>query len=187
MSNLWFTADLHLGHENILKYEPARSHFGSIQEHDEWIIDTWNSMVRPKDVAWILGDVLWHTGSVALLMRLNGRKRLVQGNHDSIAINPFFEQVYGVMPFRRRTILSHIPLHRACVTERWNVNIHGHLHSKMVEHPPSLWRGMILPAIPDERYLCVSLEQNKLKPFNWDEIKEIMRSRGFKHNELMAA
>lgn len=47
MSNVWFTSDLHFGHEKIIQYEAEHHPFTLIEEHDEAIIANINSCVRP--------------------------------------------------------------------------------------------------------------------------------------------
>ena len=46
-NNIWFTADLHLGHTNIIKY--CRRPFGSAEEMNEVILERFNSVISPGD------------------------------------------------------------------------------------------------------------------------------------------
>ena len=82
MSDKWVTADLHLGHKNIIKH--ARRPFKSVEEMDEGIITHWNARVRPGDIVYIVGDFAWGTAAdyVAYARVLNGQKFLIKGNHD---------------------------------------------------------------------------------------------------------
>ena len=41
---VWFTSDLHLGHNKPFLYEPRG--FKNIQEHDNAIIENWNIHVK---------------------------------------------------------------------------------------------------------------------------------------------
>ena len=45
MNKIYFTADLHFGHSNILKHSPKRpfSDTVDIVAHDEWLLDLWKS------------------------------------------------------------------------------------------------------------------------------------------------
>ena len=45
MNQIYFTADLHFGHSNILRHSPNRpfSDTVDIVAHDEWLIDLWKS------------------------------------------------------------------------------------------------------------------------------------------------
>ena len=51
----FITSDLHFGHKNILEYD--KRPFSSIEEHDESLIENWNSLVRPQDLVYCLGDI----------------------------------------------------------------------------------------------------------------------------------
>lgn len=94
----FFTADLHLGHRNIARYEPERARLAGIapldgpaddetqSRLDSFLIDRWNETVGPDDEVWLLGDAcmgrLDHT--IEHLRRLLGRITLVPGNHDRV-------------------------------------------------------------------------------------------------------
>ena len=74
MATVRFIADLHLGHENMAK----KRGFSSAEEHDEYVVEMWNSVVGKRDVTYILGDVTMEKKtSYALLERLNGIKHVV--------------------------------------------------------------------------------------------------------------
>ena len=56
MNQIYFTADLHFGHSNILKHSPKRpfSDTVDIVAHDEWLLDLWKSTVDKRDTVYIL-------------------------------------------------------------------------------------------------------------------------------------
>lgn len=78
----WWTADLHLGHANIIAYTGRP--YADLEEMHEGIISAWSSTVSDDDEVWVLGDVAM--GGVLpylpLIGRLAGHKVLVPGNHD---------------------------------------------------------------------------------------------------------
>ena len=80
----YFTADSHLNHASLLRN--LRPGFASIEEHDELLIEAWNSTVRPGDTVYHLGDFSLSKDPAYLartFRRLNGRRKvLVVGNHD---------------------------------------------------------------------------------------------------------
>lgn len=78
----WFTADLHLGHANIIRY--CRRPFADVHAMDEALVDNWNAVVGPGDEVWVLGDFALGPIAETLPMAklLEGRKVLVTGNHD---------------------------------------------------------------------------------------------------------
>ena len=79
----WFTSDSHFGHTNIITH--CDRPFTSVEEQDATLIANWNALVRPNDDIWHLGDFAFRNSKAAAsyLARLNGRKHLIWGNHDS--------------------------------------------------------------------------------------------------------
>ncbi len=77
-----FTADLHLGHENIIGY--CDRPFANAQAMNRSLVDGWNDVVEPDDTVWVLGDVALGriSDTLAMVSLLNGRKLLLAGNHD---------------------------------------------------------------------------------------------------------
>ncbi len=78
----FFTADLHLGHRNIIGYTDRP--FADVDEMNHALIDNWNDMVRADDEVVVLGDFALGriNETLPLARRLNGRKVLLAGNHD---------------------------------------------------------------------------------------------------------
>ena len=82
MSEIWFTADTHFGHANIIRY--CGRPFETKEEHDAVLIQNWNSVVRPNDTVYHLGD-FGYGDPIALkkiAARLSGRIHFIKGNHD---------------------------------------------------------------------------------------------------------
>ena len=79
---LFFTADVHLGHEKIIQHDGRP--FSTVQEMDEALIDNWNSVVGEDDRIWCLGDLVFRSQAPFMyyLSRLNGKIHFIRGNHD---------------------------------------------------------------------------------------------------------
>ena len=176
--NRFVISDTHFGHTNSwekFKLEdgsPLRP-FTSTEEMDETMIERWNAKVKPQDTVYHLGDVVINQKSLHLVSRLNGRKILVRGNHDIFKDKQYtevgFEQLHGVRVFVDKFILSHIPLHPDCVTERFKVNVHGHLHANEIMSWQVIDEDIVYK--PDPRYLCVSVEHTNYEPLHFDEVQ----------------
>ena len=57
--NTFIISDTHLGHKSILQFEPCRvsaMRIDGFEDHEEWIIHNWNSVVGPNDLVLCLGD-----------------------------------------------------------------------------------------------------------------------------------
>jgi len=76
----------------------------------------------------------------------------VLGNHDrrqdTKKLFEYAESVAGMIQYKG-IMLTHAPIHPMELEYRFNKNIHGHIHDKVV----------MLNGCPDERYFCVSCEQ----------------------------
>jgi calcineurin-like phosphoesterase family protein len=83
VSELWFTADPHFGHANIITF--CNRPFADVTEMNEALVARWNSRVSDGDMVVVVGDVMMGLveDAAPYLARLNGRKLLVIGNHDS--------------------------------------------------------------------------------------------------------
>lgn len=79
--NTYFTSDLHIGHDNSLIYD--KRPFKDMDHMIEGIVRRFNSVVRPQDLLYILGDVGFGSELLRKVIgRLNGTKILILGNHD---------------------------------------------------------------------------------------------------------
>lgn len=122
MSRVFYTSDLHLGHEHVAR---LRGHNTPLGAYDE-IAEKWLQQVTKRDIVYVLGDVTLNdsNGSLEFLAGLPGRKHLVSGNHDSVhpMIRPsrerlarWFETFETIQPFMCRKVagiefaLSHFP------------------------------------------------------------------------------
>lgn len=79
---IWLTSDLHLGHENIISY--TNRPFKDVPHMNNVLISNWNSVVRPDDTVFVLGDFAMGRidENLPRAAELNGTKLLVAGNHD---------------------------------------------------------------------------------------------------------
>lgn len=81
MSNIWFSADTHFGHKNIIQY--CDRPYDSVEEMDRDLIANWNDLVRAEDEVYFLGDFSLDFRRVKQVVPLlNGKIHLVAGNHD---------------------------------------------------------------------------------------------------------
>jgi calcineurin-like phosphoesterase family protein len=78
----FFTADLHFGHANIIRY--CGRPFADAEAMDRGLVERWNDVVGDDDTVVVLGDVAMGTVSATLqsVRLLRGEKVLVPGNHD---------------------------------------------------------------------------------------------------------
>lgn len=159
----WFIADQHFGHRNILEYEADTRPYASIEDHDEDLIKQWNAVVRTSDTVWCLGDFAFGRQALERVgPRLQGRRRLVLGNHDRLPSLAYLEHGFAQLlgcARHRSALLSHIPVDIG-QSARFDVNLHGHLHSRP---SPTPW------------HVNVGVEANRRRtgqprPVAWEEL-----------------
>jgi len=179
--DIWVISDTHLHHENILKFRDSSTGafvrgdlFSNVDEMDDYILDKWNSVVKPGDIVYHLGDVF--IGDKEKFKKtwpkFNGSKRLIVGNHDDIKFlssGGFFQKVQMWRMFPEFGLMfSHVPLHESNLLRLVNkagkypedciklLNIHGHIHQN-----PS----------PEGPYQNMSVEAVGYTPVNIEELR----------------
>ena len=115
----YYIADLHFFHDSLNSKMDKRG-FGSVEEMNEYMIRQWNSKVRRNDDIVVLGDFSVGKGEETneVLKRLNGRKFLIEGNHDKFLSDRKFDTklFHWIKPYeelkdnKRKVILSHYPV-----------------------------------------------------------------------------
>lgn len=100
---------------------------------NEAIINNWNSVVGKYDVVYVLGDfaLCGKDKIIEFGNRLNGRKRLILGNHDGASLDTYhaagFEYVYNhPIILDDFYVLSHYP--QFVTSNGLYANIFGHIH-----------------------------------------------------------
>lgn len=144
---------------------------------DEHMIEQHNSVVRPNDKVYFLGDLTFSKKNMHLISRLNGDKILIKGNHDTLPISeylPYFRDIRAIHQFHGM-ILSHIPIHPDSI-RRWGANVHGHTHDLNVMTGFGTQK--------DERYICVCMEQINYTPISLEDVKKKIQARGIKPGQM---
>ena len=136
----YITSDLHFGHKNIMNFCPvSRARFrNDVDYMNEAMVREWNEIVEPQDLVYILGDVAFLPAQKAaeFMRRCNGRKILVQGNHDRKTLNDpvfrgCFEEIHHYLDINyngTKVCMFHYPIAEWDQMHRGSVHFHGHLH-----------------------------------------------------------
>ncbi len=157
MKNIWLISDTHFNHSNIIKY--CDRPYSSTSEMDWDMVEKWNSVVKENDHVYHLGDVYMKASKgyiENLLSKLNGKKRLILGNHDNGQDQILHRHFEKIMLWRNfdKVVLSHIPLREESIPGKNRINVHGHIHQNKS---------------PDGPYKCVCVEQINYTPINLEE------------------
>jgi len=179
-------SDTHFNFPEMLGFtdwegELTRPGFDNVAQLDEFMIDNWNSVVKPTDHVIHQGDFVqkdkqnWMEKN---FWKLNGTVELIVGNHDDIpmmAKGNWFTNISMWKQYQEeKLLLTHVPLDAGALVRpryangdravdkfdqgQWMTatNIHGHLHTN-----PS----------PDGAYFCVCVEQINYTPINIEDVR----------------
>lgn len=193
MPELWFTADLHLGHGNIIKYchrpflsDDEKSRAGedcrgswkvsaeTVERHDAAIIDAINERVELNDTLWILGDFCLGSLEEAAAYRdriLCPQVNFVRGNHDIPAYDALFEKVIdqGMIKHEGKKIwLNHYPMRSWDKSFHGAWHLYGHVHGRLAQEDM---------ANPKLLARDVGVDATDFLPVSFTELKEYMAPR----------
>jgi calcineurin-like phosphoesterase family protein len=133
---------------------------------DAHLVERWNSVVKPQDKVYHLGDVAMRRKNIITISLCNGHKRLVRGNHDIFPTKDYLKYFEEIYAFRKieNLVFTHIPIHPESLRHDW-VNVHGHVHNNVER----LHFG--------PRYLNVSTEVTNYTPLHIDEVVRLAKEQ----------
>lgn len=169
LNSVWFTADPHFGHENIIKL--CNRPFNTIESMNAALLDNWNQRVKPEDDVFLLGDVFYHISyidAMSIREKLHGKIHLILGNHDKLAknmrgwasVSESFEYKIAVGSAELTIFLNHYAHRVWNHSYQGNWHLYGHSHGQLPENPasPSFDCG-----VDCWNYYPISLEQVIMK------------------------
>lgn len=132
---LFFTSDLHLGHEGAIEF--TERPFADVQEMNDTLIRNINDVVNPADELWILGDFSYKVSredTRCLRNQIACRHvHLITGNHDRDYSNDhIFQSVQNYKELKTvygKFVLFHYPILEWSSAHYGSVHLHGHIHS----------------------------------------------------------
>lgn len=188
---IYFSSDLHFGHKNILTYTKRGEVWSSVEDMNEGIVQNINSVVKPEDTLYLLGDTLFCKKrdlaefAAKTIGRLNGHKFLIRGNHDYFThkeeFSKYFHWIRDYSELKvndtdanngktQKIVMCHFPL------LVWNdgahgaFHCHGHSHSSLDE----------LNRTTTRLDVGIDAEFSNYLPLSYEQIKEIMKKKSYK-------
>lgn len=91
INNVWLSSDLHFFHRNVISY--CNRPFADVEEMNWKLINIFNELVQPDQDLILLGDLCFGGKQrwASTVARLNGKKKMIKGNHDGINATPLRE------------------------------------------------------------------------------------------------
>lgn len=173
MGKIYFTADMHLGHTNIIRY--CGRPYTTVEEMDQALIRNWNAVVHRDDTVYVVGDFTMRPRAQDYLEQLKGHKILIVGNHDYFARRAsrcaLFDEVAPYMQIRmegRRITLCHYPMlewqgsRESPEGKEYGYLIHGHIHNTVSPDYSILYRA--------PHALNAGVDINDYRPVTFDQL-----------------
>ena len=177
---IYFTADTHFGRDDFFNegYTERPKLWKNAQEMDEALIKSWNETVGREDTVFLLGDFSNYDDPIKnqrIWNKLNGKKKLIVGNHDTLKrIDernfPFgkiaFPSCITVNTANWELFLTHFPCIDWTNKCKWingeqvdySIQLYGHVHDNPV------------PELEGKRAYNVGVDNNNFRPISLDEI-----------------
>ena len=175
-NNLWFTADHHFGHKNVIEF--SKRPFKNVDEMNSEMIRRWNEKIGIEDTVYHLGDFGLVSSSKLRQIReqLNGKIHLIIGNHESSAleISDCFESIQHYLELtiednyafkgQRFIVLLHYAMKVWNASHYGTWHLYGHTHGELPDDETSL-------------SFDVGVDCHNFYPISYNEVKEIMSKK----------
>lgn len=140
-SKIFLTSDCHFGHDREFIWK-ARN-YDSIEHMNEEQVRKWNTVIKPEDNVYILGDViLGDPSNIEYVKRLNGKIHIVLGNHDTSRREEMYRNLPNVVEIaevgirlkynKYHFVLTHYPMITGNLEveslKQTTLNLFGHTH-----------------------------------------------------------
>lgn len=178
--NIWFTSDTHYNYHSLDKYN-VTSNLGT-KPSTEQMIENWNRVVDKGDTIYHLGDFsegLRLSEIDEILAKLNGKKHLILGNHDTtvansrewLSVSPLkdirikYLDRKGVTQYQEIT-LCHYAMKVWRHSGRGSWQLYGHSHGSLPEETSSF-------------QLDVGMDANNMMPISFFQVKRRMEKKSY--------
>jgi calcineurin-like phosphoesterase family protein len=166
--NIWFSADWHLSHFNVIKY--SKRPFSSTEEMDEAILENFFSLVKRGDIFYFLGDLTFNKEVARnVLQKIKHEKihlHMIFGNHDYKNIKTIIQEMSdwcgdlkSMKVNDQSIVLSHYAMRVWDKSHYGSWNAFGHSHGNL--------KG-------EGKQFDVGVDTNEFKPYSFDDMKKIM-------------
>ena len=195
---VFFTSDLHFGHEAIIKY--CGRPFKDVNEMNRKLVENWNEVVPKDGIVFDLGDFALGGSSVWIdnVIKLNcNEHHLILGNHDLKNFRTNYEELFTSVSMQQVILIDGITIYLnhypflcfggSYLTNHSVWNLFGHVHStptkygfEHIDNPEV--KGIL--GKDDERIrhffptqYDVGVDLNGFKPVSFREVQSIISGR----------
>ena len=166
---IWFTADFHLSHKNIIKY--SNRPFKNVEEMDNSIMRNLKELIKSEDVLYFLGDLTFKKEkALEFFDVLEGIEiHYIIGNHDSKEVIKVAREfcasvssLTGIYVYDQPITLCHYAM-RVWNKSHFNAwQLYGHSHGTLE---------------PVGKQYDIGVDTNDFKPISYDYLLELMNAK----------
>lgn len=141
---IYYSSDLHFNHKNIL--DSCERPYKDLEDMNNQLVSNWNNTLTDEDEIYFLGDFSYSKNNkqakeiIEIVQKLNGKKHLILGNHDSILMKfEEFKELFESIDIYKKindegryVILMHYPLEVWERSHYGSYHLHGHIHKKEI-------------------------------------------------------
>jgi calcineurin-like phosphoesterase family protein len=135
---IYFTADTHFGHTNIIKH--CNRPFKSGTQMDRALLAEINTVVGKDDTLYVLGDFAWRNADLYLQKIACDHVHLIIGNHDKHS-ECFETEQYWLYLRLTKLYLSHYPHVSWPMKSHHAIHLYGHTHGTIEDELDKIWPG----------------------------------------------
>ena len=195
---VFFTSDLHFGHEAIIKY--CGRPFKDVNEMNRKLVENWNEVVPKDGIVFDLGDFALGGSSVWIdnVIKLNcNEHHLILGNHDLKNFRTNYEELFTSVSMQQVILIDGITIYLnhypflcfggSYLKDHSVWNLFGHVHSTKTKYD---FNSIDNPEVKeilgkdDERLrhffptqYDVGVDLNGFKPVSFREVQSIISGR----------
>jgi len=164
---IWFTADFHLSHKNIIKY--SNRPFKTVEEMDEIIINNLEERIKPQDILYFLGDLTFKEIKAREFFQRFEEIEIhyIIGNHDSSEVIKIIKENSASVSYLKDIKIEEQPITLCHYAMRvWNKShfnswqLYGHSHAKLS---------------PMGKQYDVGVDNNDFYPISFNNLMKIMK------------
>lgn len=167
-SRIWFTADTHFGHSNIIKY--CKRNFHNIYEMDKAICNNINQKVKENDTLYHLGDFSFGDPTPYRKDLQCKNIHLIKGNHDYrikdfILLRNFLtvNDLLVIREYSKIICLCHYAMKVWPHKHHGAYNLFGHSHGTLAD--------------PEPFSIDIGVDTNGFKPYSIKEVISMLDNK----------
>lgn len=189
---VYWASDIHYNHFNAIHH--ANRPFKTVEEMDEYILETLRTTLTPSDILFTLGDIFWKCDYEKIKKFVDCIPcpwYFILGNHDNENILKFeplakkLKKVGDIFDVNLRDekeeyniIMSHYPIESWPRSHYGSVHLHGHNHGGKDEENEE--KGWLRMDVGFDAKLVRDVQKSFLVP--WKTIKEKIEEIKLKNN-----